>query len=466
MILQKENILFPIESIGRELDYKLLLASMFLTNSRQVLIGQHDYLFNISKYMDGGIYLGKNSFSIKSDGFWNDRHKAIKKQGITVIHLDEEGGIYWGNEDEWCKRLDKRIDISAIDSDDFICTWGEFQKKYYASFDNIPKNNIFVTGNPRFDLLKKNYRGYYKNEIDKIKKQYGDFILVPTAFSWFNNGQGHSDTFSERMGFEPFKDTAIKYIKTWAYSGKTYIEYIQMIINISLTFPDKNIVIRPHPAEDQEIYRKVFDNFDNVHVVLSGSSFPWILSAKLVIQDGSTTAIEAHLGGTPVINFMPVINKSYEMFLPSIVGIQCSTVAEVIKYIKALYNNKELEIKHPQNNKRAVSVFNSFINKEDSFKNVLSVLNNVSKSRDNRNDKFNKVFFCLFRIKYTVLNILKDMIRPFFSEKYKKYSAFRVAFPGFKKSEILGKMEQIEKLTGVKLDCKFVNENLILITKK
>ena len=58
--LMMSNILFAIESISRELDYKLLLACMLLTKDRVVYIGQHDYSFFMSKYMNGGVYLGKN----------------------------------------------------------------------------------------------------------------------------------------------------------------------------------------------------------------------------------------------------------------------------------------------------------------------------------------------------------------------------------------------------------------------
>ena len=44
------NILLPIEQIGREFDYKLLLASM-CSEDDLIFIGQHDYLYFISKFM-------------------------------------------------------------------------------------------------------------------------------------------------------------------------------------------------------------------------------------------------------------------------------------------------------------------------------------------------------------------------------------------------------------------------------
>ena len=84
------NILLPIEIENRELDYKLLLAAFF-SEKNTVYLGQHDYLYSVSKFMTGGIYLGKNQFSIYPDGSWRVRHNELKKNGFSVVHLDEEG---------------------------------------------------------------------------------------------------------------------------------------------------------------------------------------------------------------------------------------------------------------------------------------------------------------------------------------------------------------------------------------
>ena len=40
-----------------------------------------------------------------------------------------------------------------------------------------------------------------------------------------------------------------------------------------------------------------------------------------------------------------------------------------------------------------------------------------------------------------------------------------MSFPGFDKKKILAKINKIEQITNNKISCKFVNENLIIVTK-
>ena len=73
--------------------------------------------------------------------------------------------------------MSKQYDIKFFDQSDYICTWGNFQKEYDESRDN--KNlNIVVTGHPRFDLYKSQWRDYFASEIEEKKLKYGDFILL------------------------------------------------------------------------------------------------------------------------------------------------------------------------------------------------------------------------------------------------------------------------------------------------
>ena len=185
------NILFPIEIIFREMDYKLILAAMCVSKSSTVYIGQHDYLYYVSKYMTGGLYVGKNSmrranifneeniFNPKSDGHWlSERHIDLKERGISVLHLDEEGAIWYGKEKELTFWLTKRrCDITALDENDTMCTYGDFQNSIYKKHTKVKSKNIITTGHPRFDILREKYRQYYADDVAKIKSEFGDFIL-------------------------------------------------------------------------------------------------------------------------------------------------------------------------------------------------------------------------------------------------------------------------------------------------
>jgi surface carbohydrate biosynthesis protein len=463
----KKNVLFPIETITRELDYKLLLAGMFVNKDKNIYIGQHDYLYSISKYMIGGLYLGKNMFLRKSGGDWINRHSEFKNRGFSMVHLDEEGAVYWGEEAEWKRRLSRRLNINLID-DDFMCTWGNFQKSYYQDVIKDNDKKIITTGQPRFELLRKKYNTFFNDEVEEIKKKYGDFILVPTAFQWFNNAFGNADTFSQRsqMGYDVTNDVSRKrYIGSWNYSGKTFSDYVKMVTHISIKFPSINIILRPHPSEDIDFYNHAFSGVKNVHVVREKSVIPWILSTKLLIADSCTTSVEAYIAGTPVIIFQPNDDQEHDMFLPSLVGIKCRTIDDVISNVELISSGVIQKIPNPAENKRALGLLNNLNDTEDAFENVLSVLLNVENKGLDLPNKFNKVWFNIYRAKHKFLDNSKKTVRFLFKEKYRAYIANKNTFPGFNKNEISKKIRKIEEITNKKINYKFVNKNLIVMTQ-
>ena len=43
-------------------------------------------------------------FLRKKDDGWVDRYTTLKLNNFKIIHLDEEGAVYWGGENEWRRR--------------------------------------------------------------------------------------------------------------------------------------------------------------------------------------------------------------------------------------------------------------------------------------------------------------------------------------------------------------------------
>ena len=463
----RKNVLFPIETIAREFDFKLLLGSMYLQEGMNIYIGQHDHLYKASRYMSGGIYLGKNMFLRKSDGGWIDRCSKLKERGIRVIHLDEEGAVYWGEEQEWERRLSRRMDVGKISGKDFICTWGEFQKNYYQHVCDIDADQVQVTGHPRFDLIKGKYNWFYDDDVNEIKSRYGDFILIPTAFQWFNNPFGSSDSFSPRKGYYVEDvDSRKRYVGYWAYNGKAFADYVKMVMYISSDFPDINIVVRPHPSECIETYNNAFKSIKNVIINREYSVMPWILASKLLIVDGCTTAIEGNLSGTPVIIYQPIDEKEHDMFLPSVAGEKINEISMLMGKVKnILYEEGGVNIDEPSSNLRALKMFNNFSN-DDSFEGVLSIMRRAEENReqDLLDDKFDYLGYMLFSAKEHMIDKVKMPVRRMMSGKYKEYLAYRNGFPGINNDYVRHKVNVISKKLDKKIGYKVYNENMMVLT--
>src|SRR5699024_4699351 len=128
-----------------------------------------------------------------------------------------------------------------------------------------------VVGNPRFDLLTKKYRNIYQDDVRVIQEAYQDFILVNTRFSLYNAAKGKREK---------------KYLQSMK---KLYHSFLDMIESTAITFPQLNIVIRPHPGENRQSYLQAFRQYKNIHVIHEGSIIKWLLAAKVIIHHGCTS---------------------------------------------------------------------------------------------------------------------------------------------------------------------------------
>lgn len=65
-------------------------------------------------------------------------------------------------------------------------------------------------------------------------------------------------------------------------------------LSIRLAKNGQKVIVRPHPSENIEIWKKYTKNYSKkIKIIRSGNVLSWILAAKLLIHNGCTTAIEA-----------------------------------------------------------------------------------------------------------------------------------------------------------------------------
>ena len=98
----------------------------------QVYLGRLDAMKRVAQEVTGGIYIGK-----AFDPFFPDVdtsfYRSMKDRGFVVLHLDDEGAVFPGDEAEWIRTLEMRIDPAQITPDDYVCTWGDWQRDFYRS---------------------------------------------------------------------------------------------------------------------------------------------------------------------------------------------------------------------------------------------------------------------------------------------------------------------------------------------
>src|SRR5690606_38639777 len=112
------NILLPIETINREIDFKLTLAALLATKGHKIYIGQHDFLVHLLQKLTNGLYIGKNIFHKRADIEKGAIYKNLKERGIDIVYLHEEGAVFKGREDNWKKVLSSQYNLNFFDQND------------------------------------------------------------------------------------------------------------------------------------------------------------------------------------------------------------------------------------------------------------------------------------------------------------------------------------------------------------
>ena len=344
---EKTNILFPIEISNRELDFRLFLASYCAREDVRVFIGQTNAIYRLAKNIENGIYVGKNVFINLFPGGAHQLHRyqTLKKQGFTLVHLDEEGGVMKGDHERWKKWLRLRLDPTALGADDFLCVWGDWQRDFYLSQQPKCAQNTFVTGHPRFDLYKPHLRAFYADDAQKLQQRYGDFVLVNTNFAWANNRSGVTRPFSQKWNLDNSDaQKRLDHVAEWSNNSRILVSFVELVSQLSASRPDLQFVLRPHPSENIGFYNAVFGGVTNVQVVHEGSVGSWLLACRALIHDGCTTGLEAHIADCPVITYKAVEDERFELWLPNLFGAKCKTHEEVLEVLAQTKKREVAEI--------------------------------------------------------------------------------------------------------------------------
>jgi surface carbohydrate biosynthesis protein len=326
-------VAIPIETKVREFDGKLWLSSNLVKNGYGVILGPSDEVKSTLDITEPDIYISKDIGDSNIDLF-----KSLQESGVTVCGLDTEGGVYQ-SKDTYSK--DKRKFLNHMDA---FFAWGSCPAKAIGEHYKC-NNNIFVTGNPRFDLLKPHLRKIYEEEATTLKDEYGRYILYNTNFTIANPfSQQQVDKHEEIVGSISQSERS--------YKSQIFYLFIESIFSLQEEQPDITYIIRPHPSEDNTTYEEIFSEYDNIFIEDSGDVRSWISGAEVVIHHDCTTGIESALMGTPVASYQPLSNEAYDIDLPQFVSQEINNRESLAEYVNnSIKNKKRYEMTPDQKNR-------------------------------------------------------------------------------------------------------------------
>ncbi|MFQ5565785.1 MAG: surface carbohydrate biosynthesis protein [Paracoccaceae bacterium] len=308
----KRTIVFPIETIAREFDGKLLLALVARERGWDIVIGNMAANRHMLSHMPTSVFFAKSARSTNAHRF-----AQLKALGHDVVMLDEEALVRQSDSIYLMKH-----DKDPLKNVDLVLTWGPDNTAMWENSGLLDGIHADPVGNPRIDMLRPRLRPFHEPAIAAIRERFGDYVLFNSNFATVNNVVSGATRFN-LADWVPGEDAAREATGLLAHKRTLFERFQALLPRVAEAIAPRHLVIRPHPAEDHAAWHALASDLANASVVFEGSVVPWIAGARALIHNGCTSAVEAAVEGTPVLTYRPVTSEIYDNPLPNAVGTEC-----------------------------------------------------------------------------------------------------------------------------------------------
>ena len=309
------RLTIPVEILNREFDAKLLLACVAAERGFSVIIGfKRDIHLRMSS-LPQSIYIGINLTARNLE-----MCDLLRTLGHSIACVDEEAIVYLSPDNY----LMRRVSNQAFEKIDSLFAWGPNNARLWQEAPFYQGTPIHVTGHPRIDLLRSELRPFWSEAVGKIQQRLGRFILINSNFGKLNSyrpGKSEQLQTLQAAAVDPASVSAVD-AGFAAHRYGLFQHFQTMLRELAQAHPDHTIVVRPHPAENQDTWLQAAAGCPNVQVIHEGHVVPWLLAAEVLIHNGCTTGVEAYLLDKPVIAYQPLTSESFDIPLPNTLSHQ------------------------------------------------------------------------------------------------------------------------------------------------
>jgi surface carbohydrate biosynthesis protein len=310
--------LLPIEIKAREFHAKVLQAAVAAERGFAVVLGEQNALVRQTPWLPRGLYIDKSVSRTKTKPF-----RRLRALGNRIAAWCEEGLVYRDRD----TYLHERVSNDSLALVERFFAWGEAQADAVRLKAPEAADKIRVAGNPRFDVLRPELRGIFAPDVVGIRARYGPTILVATNFSRYNHFMGAPfwiDALRQRGTIQSAQQVA--FFERWRdYLGVLYRNFAAMLPLLCRAFPQHTIIVRPHPSENHDAWRREIAGLHNAVVAFEGNAIPWIVAADVLIHNSCTTGVEAYMLGRPVVTYRPVTDEVLDSHLPNALSREART---------------------------------------------------------------------------------------------------------------------------------------------
>ena len=250
--------------------------------------------------------------------------RILRSLGFEIIACDEEGLLPYPDP----LYFERRVSPETLAMISDLFAWGPANDALFRRCPGYAGTPVHVTGNPRVDLMRPEVRGYFDGEVKRLRDRYGEFLLLNTNFGTVNHRVPELAWMSQLDESAPSEKDDFRTALT-RHRLTLFDHFKRLVRDLGRTFPDRNLVVRPHPVEGHAAWIEAADGAENVHVVHEGSVLPWLMASAVLLQNNCTTAIEAYLCGRPAITYRPIVNARFDTDLTNALTHHAETTEEL-----------------------------------------------------------------------------------------------------------------------------------------
>tara|TARA_Y100000741_G_C18240095_1_gene553296 strand:+ start:421 stop:1803 length:1383 start_codon:yes stop_codon:yes gene_type:complete len=458
------NIYLHVEISARELDGKLLLATLAAAKGHEIVLSDSEVILKglFGGYLEPGIYHTK---SLTPKKIKIDRHKELINKGMIITSIDEESGIHRRGYEQFAKA---RYSNESINQSSAVFCWGEedweiLRKNYKEGLEKI-----FKTGSPRLDLCKPIFLDYWNTPKTFAKKP---FLLISS-----NIGPFGIDSFVKRTRYlkeQGYFDRTPGLLKEHILSASNdYLKafvFMEAIKYLSEHNNGYDIVVRPHPNENSDYWRVLLDGLPNVYVDKDGPINVWINNSFAVMHHGCTTAFESILSHKPVVTYAATELKDHHLQNqpPNDLGFLVKSKEDLLIKVNSLFEDSKKNF-HKSNNRDLPTQISKKIfidDKELSAEKIVKIWEDVSNNKNFK--KINLTKFKLLILRLKIGRFIGDILKRLYPSKYSSLGTKKNnhKFTHFDINQIIESVEKFRKILKIekKLECKLISDRTILI---
>ena len=437
------NIYILVEISKREFDSNLLIAFLSALDGHEVIISNfenYSLLNSISKLKPGIFHTKSIVHGTKKKNF----HDSLKRKNFLITSIDEEAALI--NKD-LTSFSETRFNNEALSTVDKIFCWGQYDYDFLKKKFPIHEEKFILSGSPRMDLSKKIFSEYWRPKI-KDNKENKNNILLALNFPVVNGYIVKEKIYNEmkRQGF--FEKSKVKEQEYFDYiedSRKSFLAFKDLINYLSQELKNCKFIVRPHPMEKIETWKKLLQENNNVEISNHHDINYDLDRSKILIHNGCTTAFQSALKNIPILSYKPYEGQSDYGFMANQLGKILSKKEDIKNEIIQLIEMKDFKI--DDYIKKKILDLRVYHSNDLSSKNIINTWKKISNNLISERNNWIVIrlylqIFILFKLFKELLAVIKNP----FKQKTENYYYRKKKFENIGIEEVKNKIAILKKI--------------------